>query len=335
MKAKTKTGVSGIRAANPSTSAPVKKSTTTVKKSKPAAQKDTSKTHINCADCGNKLGRVRRCARCLKAAYCGPSCQKAHWKSHEETCKRGTNPCAFKEGFGPSSLPKPDEKVYTKEYGSRLVLIIYSSNMLHSCCFNCGILLFHPMSDTVLVPHMVDDPFPGFARMSSREMTEKFDSMQPNAAAQLMTTCGYSGDIRYIRTDPGELGPKAKLSACLWCARIMKEMEAGEEKRANFMLAWQRFGAVTAFDHPLGDMSIVERRPYAPAALFADPDISKGPGSVAGRVLGEKDRKITFDFHDVKSLAFPNYFWTREVLSTNAKEVQASWDAEMGIDLKH
>jgi len=41
-----------------------------------------------CAACGaaNERGDMRCCSRCHKAIYCGPDCQRAHWKQHRKTC---------------------------------------------------------------------------------------------------------------------------------------------------------------------------------------------------------------------------------------------------------
>jgi hypothetical protein len=38
-----------------------------------------------CAACGKEGTSV--CGRCKKVSYCGPACQKAHWKSHKTTCQ--------------------------------------------------------------------------------------------------------------------------------------------------------------------------------------------------------------------------------------------------------
>jgi hypothetical protein len=36
-----------------------------------------------CAACGAQNTPLRRCGRCKVTAYCGVSCQKAHWQSHK------------------------------------------------------------------------------------------------------------------------------------------------------------------------------------------------------------------------------------------------------------
>ncbi|KAG7091272.1 hypothetical protein E1B28_010322 [Marasmius oreades] len=38
-----------------------------------------------CVLCGKKT--FKKCSGCLAADYCGPECQKAHWKEHKVTCK--------------------------------------------------------------------------------------------------------------------------------------------------------------------------------------------------------------------------------------------------------
>jgi hypothetical protein len=41
-----------------------------------------------CAQCGISEEGVsfKKCSRCLVVRYCGPECQKAHWKSHKASC---------------------------------------------------------------------------------------------------------------------------------------------------------------------------------------------------------------------------------------------------------
>jgi hypothetical protein len=44
---------------------------------------------VACAHCGAASGKqLKRCAGCNKAAYCGATCQKAHWKAggHKHVC---------------------------------------------------------------------------------------------------------------------------------------------------------------------------------------------------------------------------------------------------------
>lgn len=41
-----------------------------------------------CAECHHKgqLGAMKLCGRCRRSAYCGVSCQRAHWPEHREQC---------------------------------------------------------------------------------------------------------------------------------------------------------------------------------------------------------------------------------------------------------
>ena len=42
-----------------------------------------------CAACGKSPARSR-CGRCRAVRYCGPACQRAHWKEHKAQCKKTT-----------------------------------------------------------------------------------------------------------------------------------------------------------------------------------------------------------------------------------------------------
>ena len=39
-----------------------------------------------CAVCGSREGKVKRCAGCRSVYYCGRSCQKAAWPTHKNFC---------------------------------------------------------------------------------------------------------------------------------------------------------------------------------------------------------------------------------------------------------
>jgi hypothetical protein len=42
-----------------------------------------------CAACGgrgNEQTKLLRCARCKAVRYCGPDCQRAHWRTHRREC---------------------------------------------------------------------------------------------------------------------------------------------------------------------------------------------------------------------------------------------------------
>jgi hypothetical protein len=45
-----------------------------------------------CAKCGAQAGapgvQLRKCSACGNASYCGPQCQRAHWRQHKPECKR-------------------------------------------------------------------------------------------------------------------------------------------------------------------------------------------------------------------------------------------------------
>jgi hypothetical protein len=49
---------------------------------------DRIRTKYVCANCSKRLDRRSLCERCKKVAYCGPLCQKQHWKKvHKAICK--------------------------------------------------------------------------------------------------------------------------------------------------------------------------------------------------------------------------------------------------------
>jgi hypothetical protein len=43
-----------------------------------------------CAACGARAGqpgvRLQMCSRCKRVRYCGPQCQRAHWRAHKAQC---------------------------------------------------------------------------------------------------------------------------------------------------------------------------------------------------------------------------------------------------------
>jgi hypothetical protein len=45
-----------------------------------------------CAKCGAQAGapgvQLRKCSACGKAYYCGPQCQRAHWRQHKAQCSK-------------------------------------------------------------------------------------------------------------------------------------------------------------------------------------------------------------------------------------------------------
>ena len=43
-----------------------------------------------CSACGALVVEPQACAACRKVAYCGPACQRAHWKVHKKYCKDAT-----------------------------------------------------------------------------------------------------------------------------------------------------------------------------------------------------------------------------------------------------
>lgn len=52
----------------------------------PAGAQDEKTEQERCAACG-KTGELKRCGRCRTVHYCGPACQKQHWKTHKPDCK--------------------------------------------------------------------------------------------------------------------------------------------------------------------------------------------------------------------------------------------------------
>ena len=43
---------------------------------------------LKCDACGapGDLASLKKCANCHQSFYCGPACQKAHWKTHKHVC---------------------------------------------------------------------------------------------------------------------------------------------------------------------------------------------------------------------------------------------------------
>jgi hypothetical protein len=45
-----------------------------------------------CAKCGARAGqpgvRLQMCSRCKGVRYCGPQCQRAHWRVHKAQCRK-------------------------------------------------------------------------------------------------------------------------------------------------------------------------------------------------------------------------------------------------------
>eukprot|EP00049_Salpingoeca_infusionum_P015078 m.289075 g.289075 ORF g.289075 m.289075 type:complete len:147 (-) comp15806_c0_seq12:2396-2836(-) len=53
------------------------------------AMLEVCRGHQCCADgCGKYLIRPQRCSRCGCAWYCDRTCQRAHWRTHKETCSK-------------------------------------------------------------------------------------------------------------------------------------------------------------------------------------------------------------------------------------------------------
>ena len=41
-----------------------------------------------CSYCGDQSAKPKkRCGRCMRACYCGPDCQRAHWAAHKLDCR--------------------------------------------------------------------------------------------------------------------------------------------------------------------------------------------------------------------------------------------------------
>ena len=57
--------------------------------------KEPSKmTQDECSLCKRKFDAMKKCARCVKAQYCGKECQRKHWKDHKAVCKPSTKSSA-------------------------------------------------------------------------------------------------------------------------------------------------------------------------------------------------------------------------------------------------
>ena len=57
-----------------------------------ASQAEQQSAASTCAACGARAGqpgvRLQMCSRCKRVRYCGPQCQRAHWRAHKARCSK-------------------------------------------------------------------------------------------------------------------------------------------------------------------------------------------------------------------------------------------------------
>lgn len=68
------------------------------------ANSSLAKRAASCANCGQAVEKLMRCARCYVTLYCGRECQKQHWKKggHREKCEEGILAHPSRYSFMPS-----------------------------------------------------------------------------------------------------------------------------------------------------------------------------------------------------------------------------------------
>eukprot|EP00662_Eupelagonemidae_sp_cell21_P054524 gene54524-biopygen90643 len=60
-----------------------------------------------CAGCGEKGEKLRRCTQCRSAWYCSGACQKGHWVTHKPACRGSTAVVALAAAVAAAVLPLP------------------------------------------------------------------------------------------------------------------------------------------------------------------------------------------------------------------------------------
>lgn len=53
-----------------------------------------AKALTTCDHCGKDFRKLRQCARCKRAAYCGGECQALAWPGHKKACKAAAKEAA-------------------------------------------------------------------------------------------------------------------------------------------------------------------------------------------------------------------------------------------------
>jgi splicing suppressor protein 51 len=76
----------------------------------------------SCAACSATDVPLLKCARCKSVSYCNKDCQKAHWKTHKQSCAQG----------GSQPQPSTDKPLPTGEQDKKPFTAISKNTFLHN-----------------------------------------------------------------------------------------------------------------------------------------------------------------------------------------------------------
>ena len=75
-------------------------------KHKPQVDHSLTVKRDNCSNCGMSVVNIRMCSNCRSVKYCTKKCQRLHWPTHKQDCKKTTSVCDIEHG------PKPQPNVH-------------------------------------------------------------------------------------------------------------------------------------------------------------------------------------------------------------------------------
>lgn len=242
---------------------------------------------MRCAHCGAGSEKtLKKCMRCLSVAYCNHACQKAHWKQHKKVCRQSIRP----PNVGPVSLPSAPSREMRPNYGIRHVTLKpVPSDAIRGCCALCSMYVLHGDKESTAC-HWLPDPF---ASKSTRQGVYPIE--------YYFKRWTYKGDLGMLRRDDGAIG------VCSFCADIMQRGSAKVRERhmEDCFAIMTRETPMKAFPPMFHEMTTMEKRLLRQIDLLANPDLSKGPASIAGKFKGETKQKVPFAFQKLELLAFP------------------------------
>lgn len=136
---------------------------------------------------------------------------------------------------------------------------------------------------------------------------------EPFPAKLLLGEVGSTGFYTGVgKSDTGE----SVVAACLQCAHALRENEpALHLDRCRAYLDVGRLRLPSGIDK----LSLLESRLIAPVNLYANPDLSSGPASIAGVFTNDKI-KVPFSFKELESFAFPHLFFHGKETWSNSRE---------------
>ena len=175
---------------------------------------------------------------------------------------------------------------------------------------------------------VMGDFLPEYAKMTTKRVIETCGGL-PYPATILMQRSKYTGPVRIYRADPQVEGKKALVGVCSSCmiryraATAFQALDAFRETSFRFCSVPDMRKSPT--------LNPFRRRLITPMNLYLDPDVSKGPSSVAGRMTGSKNRKVPFDYGPLERVAFPYYF--KDPTKERSDPFQCYWHSECEIKL--